>query len=59
MEKIIKPIKINRSNFNTYGDLISTNDINPIDINCIPTSKSKIPRNSNGLLIEYFKPSLR
>ena len=33
MEKIIKPIKINRSNFNTYGDLISVNDINPIDIN--------------------------
>ena len=33
MEKIIKPIKINRSNFNTYGDLISTDDINPIDIN--------------------------
>ena len=33
MEKIIKPIRINRSNFNTYGDLISTNDINPIDIN--------------------------
>ena len=33
MEKIIKTIKINRSNFNTYGDLISTNDINPIDIN--------------------------
>ena len=33
MEKIIKPIKISRSNFNTYGDLISTNDIHPIDIN--------------------------
>ena len=33
MEKIIKPIKINRSNFSTYGDLISTYDINPIDIN--------------------------
>ena len=33
MEKIIKPIKISRSNFNTYGDLISTSDINPIDIN--------------------------
>ena len=33
MEKIIKPIKISRTNFNTYGDLISTNDINPIDIN--------------------------
>ena len=33
MEKIIKPIKINRSNFATYGDLISTNDINPMDIN--------------------------
>ena len=33
MEKIIKPIKINRSNFNTYGDLISTDDISPIDIN--------------------------
>ena len=33
MEKIIKPIKINRSNFAAYGDLISTNDIKPIDIN--------------------------
>ena len=33
MEKIIKPIKINRSNFATYGDLISTNDINPVNIN--------------------------
>ena len=33
MEKIIKPIKINRSNFSTYGDLISTNDIKPMDIN--------------------------
>ena len=33
MEKIIKPIKINRSNFVMYGDLISTNDIKPMDIN--------------------------
>ena len=33
MEKIIKPIKITRSNFAAYGDLISTNDIGPIDIN--------------------------
>ena len=33
MEKIIKPVKINRKNFNMYGDLISTNDISPIDIN--------------------------
>ena len=33
MEKIIKPIKINRSIFSAYGDLISTNDINPKDIN--------------------------
>ena len=33
MEKIIKPIKINRSNFATYGDLTSTNDIKPMDIN--------------------------
>ena len=33
MEKIVKPTKINRSNFVTYGDLISTDDINPIDIN--------------------------
>ena len=33
MEKIIKPIKINRSNFSMFGDLISTNDIGPIDIN--------------------------
>ena len=33
MEKIIKPIKINRLNFSAYGDLISTDGINPIDIN--------------------------
>jgi len=33
MEKIIKPIKINRSNFSEYGDLISSENINPIDIN--------------------------
>ena len=33
MEKIVKPIKISRSNFDAYGDLISTNDINPIDVN--------------------------
>ena len=33
MEKIIKPTKINRSNFASFGDLISTNDINPININ--------------------------
>ena len=33
MEKIIKPIKINRKNFAMYGDLISSDDIKPIDIN--------------------------
>jgi ureidoglycolate lyase len=33
MEKIIIPTKINRSNFATYGDLISADDIKPIDIN--------------------------
>ena len=33
MKKIIKPIKISRSNFATYGDLISTNNIKPVDIN--------------------------
>ena len=33
MEKIIKPIKINRSNFAIYGDLISTDDVKPMDIN--------------------------
>ena len=33
MEKIIKPIKINRSNFAIYGDLISDNDISSMDIN--------------------------
>ncbi len=33
MEKIVKPIKINRSNFSSFGDLISTENINPIDIN--------------------------
>ena len=33
MEKIIKPIKITRSNFATYGDLISSDNIDPININ--------------------------
>ena len=33
MEKIIKPIKVTRSNFAAYGDLISSNNINPMDIN--------------------------
>ncbi len=33
MEKIIKPIKINKKNFAEYGDLISPENINPIDIN--------------------------
>ena len=33
MEKIIKPIEINKSNFSEYGDLLSTNDVNPMDIN--------------------------
>jgi len=33
MEKIFIPIKITRSNFSKYGDLISTDDIDPMDIN--------------------------
>jgi len=33
MEKIVKPIKISRSNFGVYGDLISTDNTNPMDIN--------------------------
>ena len=33
MEKIIKPMPINKSNFAQYGDLISTTDVKPIDIN--------------------------
>ena len=33
MEKIFKPIKITRTNFAAYGDLISSDDIKPIDIN--------------------------
>ena len=33
MEKIIKPVKISKSNFSSYGDLISTDDINPMNIN--------------------------
>ena len=33
IEKIIKPIEINKSNFAPYGDLISTENITPIDIN--------------------------
>ena len=33
MVTIIKPININKSNFAQYGDLISSNNIKPIDIN--------------------------
>ena len=33
MEKIFKPVKISRSNFAEYGDLISANNIKPMDIN--------------------------
>ncbi len=33
METIIKPIKITRENFASYGDLISSNAIKPMDIN--------------------------
>ena len=33
METIIKPVKITKDNFAKYGDLISSNNINPIDIN--------------------------
>ena len=33
MDKIIKPIKISRSNFAAYGDLISTDNIKSEDIN--------------------------
>jgi len=33
MEKIIKPIEINRENFAAFGDLISSDTIKPIDIN--------------------------
>ena len=33
MKTIIKPIKITRKNFSKYGDLISSDDINPMDIN--------------------------
>jgi len=33
MEKIIQPIKITRSNFSSYGDLISAEGINALDIN--------------------------
>ena len=33
MKKKFKPIKITRSNFSSYGNLISTDDINPMDIN--------------------------
>ena len=33
METIIKPKPINKSNFSGFGDVISTKDINPIDIN--------------------------
>ena len=33
MEKIVKPIKITKINFSTYGDLIASDDIKPININ--------------------------
>jgi len=33
IEKIIKPVKISKENFANYGDLISTNNVKPININ--------------------------
>ena len=33
METVIEPIKITRKNFTEFGDLISSEGINPIDIN--------------------------
>ena len=33
IEKIFKPVKISKENFAKYGDLISTNNVKPIDIN--------------------------
>jgi len=33
METIIKPVKITKDNFSDFGDVISTENINPIDIN--------------------------
>jgi len=33
IEKIFKPVKISKENFFNYGDLISTNNVKPIDIN--------------------------
>ena len=33
MELVIKPIKITKTNFSTFGDVISSNDIKPTDIN--------------------------
>ena len=33
IEKNFKPVKISKENFATYGDLISTNNVKPIDIN--------------------------
>ena len=33
METVIKPIKITKENFTEFGDLISSDGINPIDIN--------------------------
>jgi len=33
VKKIFKPVDISKENFSTYGDLISTNNVKPIDIN--------------------------
>ena len=33
MELVIKPIKISKTNFSAFGDVISSNDIKPTDIN--------------------------
>ena len=33
MEKIFKPVKITRQNFADFGDLISSDNIKPMDIN--------------------------
>ena len=33
METIVKPIKVTKTNFATFGDIISSEDVKPMDIN--------------------------
>ena len=65
MKKIIKPIVITRENFATYGDLISSDSIKPMDINAgyakrfDNLAKINTSKNKGETIVSIFSASKR